>query len=199
MIAAIEDQIVARLGTAFQGRLKEVDHKPARLTDEELNRILTVAPAAYVAFLGWTRKDAPDFSALGTFGVYLIAAHAGGEIARRRGDDATIGAYEMIEIAAAQLEDWTPADGGGPIEVRACENLFGAAFERAGRTVYGLTLDVPMQVPDPAQVTDQLDDFLVLNADWDVPPHGNVARPPPAPPTGPTRADATDRVELPAP
>ena len=191
MIGAVEAEIVARLRTGFAGRLKEVDHKPARFDDEELQRILTMAPAAYVAFLGWTSGGL----ALGaSFGVYLVAANASGDRARRRGDEATIGAYEMAWIAARLLSRWVPPSAAGAIEVRSCENLFGTAFEKAGRTVYGLTLAVPLPLPE--ELTDEelgdLDPFVILNAQWDVPPLGNVGAPPPV-----LNPDAEDRVILP--
>jgi phage gp37-like protein len=197
MIGTIEDAIIARLTTAFAGRVREVDHKPAKLDAEELNRILTAAPAAYVALLGWQRQDRPEGTIALSYGIYLIAANASGERARRRGDAATIGAYEMAITAAATLERWVPAGAAGPIEVRSCENLFGAAFEKAGRTVYGLVLELPASLD---QVVGEAPpgDFITFNGDWDIPPFGDVAKPPPAPATGATAADAVTRVTLPA-
>lgn len=189
MIGAIEDEIVARLRTGFEGRLREVDSKPARFTAEELERILSAAPAAYVAFLGWTRNARAQ--RVGSFGVYLVAAHAAGERARRRGDDATIGAYEMSEIATGLLERWLPPSAAGAVTVTGAENLFAAAFEKLGRTVYGLALT--MLLPEGTTPKDgDLTPFVTFNAQWDVPPIGNVGSPPPAP-----NPDAEDRVLLP--
>jgi len=196
VIGTIEDAIIAQLTTTFAGRVREVDHKPAKLDADELMRILTQAPAAYVSFLGWQRTERAGNVMLGSWGVYLIAANASGERARRRGDAATIGAYEMAIAAAAALERWTPAGAAGPVQVMSCENLFGAAFEKAGRTVYGLVLDLPMAMDDV--VTAGLDNFITFNGDWDIPPFGDVAKPPPAPATGATAADAVTRVTLPA-
>jgi phage gp37-like protein len=198
VIGTIEDAIIAKLTTAFAGRVREVDHKPAKLDADELLRILTQAPAAYVAFLGWQRTDRPSGVTLGSWGVYLIAANASGERARRRGDANFIGAYEMAIAAAAALERWVPAGAAGPVQVMSCENLFGAAFEKAGRTVYGLVLDLPMALDD-VLTTGSLDNFITFNGDWDIPPFGDVAKPPPAPATGATAADAVTRVTLPAP
>lgn len=205
MIGALEDAILARLSAAFAGRVREVDHKPAKLDAEELNRILTQAPAAYVSMLGWQRGERPEGTIRLTWGVYLIAANASGERARRRGDQATIGAYEMAIMAAAALERWVPDGAAGPIEVRSCENLFGAAFEKAGRTVYGLVVDLPATLQDVLAVPgDGADgagpgDFITFHGDWDIPPFGDVARPPPAPPSGADAADAVTTVTLPAP
>jgi phage gp37-like protein len=197
MIGALEDAIICRLREAFDGRLKEVDHKPAKFDAEELLRILSQAPGIYVAFLGWQRTDRLPGSVKATFGVYLVAANASGERARRRGDEATIGAYEMAVVTAGTLDRWVPEGAAGPIEVQSCENLYATAFEKAGRTVYGLVCDVPVQIQDDWSTPASLDDFITFHADQDIPPFGNVATPPPAPTTGADRADAVLRVTLP--
>ena len=192
VIAAVEDEIIARLRASFGARLREIDHKPARLDAEELARVLSQAPAAYVAFLGFSRADRlPDGTVLAAYGVYLVAANAAGDQARRRGTPQAIGAYEMIGLASAALEDWTPASAAGPISVQSCENLFGAAFEKAGRSCYALPLAVPVELPASPDAAN-LADFVTFDVSWDVPPHGNVPRPPPSNPR-----DAGDRVTLP--
>jgi phage gp37-like protein len=203
VIAAVEEQLVARLRAAFQGRLREIDHKPARLDAEELSRILTQAPGAYVSFLGWrTEARLPERTVLAAWGVYLLAANAGGEAARRRGGPVDIGAYEMLAVATQALEGFEPAAAAGEASVGACESLFSAAFERAGRSCYGLVLDVPVEIlaPDPAALGALVGEFRIFDAAWDVPPLGNVPAPPnpdavPAVPA-PGR-DAHDRVNLP--
>jgi phage gp37-like protein len=209
MIGALEDAIICRLQEAFQGRVREVDHKPAKFDADELLRILSQAPAIYVAFLGWQRSARLPGSVNTTYGVYLVAANASGERARRRGDEATIGAYEMAVFTAATLDRWVPEGAAGPIEVQSCENLYASAFEKAGRTVYGLVCDVPVQIQDGWGVAQNdgsdatgappatLDDFITFHADQDIPPFGNVATPPPAPTSGANRADAVVRVTLP--
>jgi len=197
MIGALEDAIICRLKEAFDGRLKEVDHKPAKFDAEELLRVLSNAPAIYVAFLGFQRTERPPGSVRATYGAYMVAANASGERARRRGDEATIGAYEMAVLAAATLERWVPEGAAGPIEVQSCENLYATAFEKAGRTVYGLVCDVPVQIQDDWDVPTTLDHFITFHADQDIPPFGNVAKPPPAPEAGANRADAVVRVTLP--
>ncbi len=210
MIGALEDAIICRLREAFDGRVKEVDHKPARFDAEELQRVLSNAPGIYVAFLGWQRVERPPGCVRATFGAYIVAANASGEVARRRGDQVTIGAYEMAILTAATLERWLPAGAAAPIEVQSCENLYATAFEKAGRTVYGLVCDVPVQIQDAwgvpqidagdgsaAAPPGFLDNFVTFHADQDIPPFGNVATPPPAPTTGASRADAVVRVTLP--
>lgn len=199
MIGALEDAIIAKLKVAFANRLKEIDHRPAKFDADELLRILTMAPAIYVAFLGWQRSERPPGSVITTFGVYLVAKNASGESARRRGDEATIGAYEMAGVTAATLERWVAAGAAGPLEVKSCENLYATAFEKNGLTVYGLVCDVPMQIQDDWDVPTTLDNFITFHADQDIPPFGNVATPPPAPTSGADRADAVLRVTLPTP
>jgi phage gp37-like protein len=214
VIGALEDAIICRLKEAFQNRVREVDHKPAKFDADELLRILSQAPAIYVAFLGFQRTERPPSSVRATYGAYMVAANASGERARRRGDEATIGAYEMAVLTAATLERWVPEGAAGPMEVQSCENLYATAFEKAGRTVYGLVCDVPVQIQDgwgvpvldnaaPGAGTDAdappsfLDNFITFHADQDIPPFGNVATPPPAPEAGANRADAVLRVTLP--
>lgn len=197
MIAGIEDAMLARLRDTFGARLRDIDHKPAKLDEAELNRMLTQAPGAYLAFLGFERRERPQRSVDCAWGLYLVAANASGERARRRGDTTAIGGYEMTIAAAAVLEGFIPEGASGPIEIRSAENLFGDAFEKAGRTVYGLVLSLPATLPDGFDPT-TLDNFLTFAGDWDIPSFGNVARPPPAPASGATKADAADLVTLPA-
>jgi phage gp37-like protein len=191
MIAAVEDALLARLAEAFQGRLRAIDHVPARLDEAELARVLSLAPAAYTAFLGFQRRERPDRTVDATWGVYLLAANASGERARRRGDATAIGGYEMALLATAALEGWRPPEAAGPVEVLSCENLFSPAFEKLGRTVYGLAIELPMELPEGVE-DPRLGLFETFHADWDVPPHGNVA--PPLPADAP---DAADTVSLP--
>jgi phage gp37-like protein len=192
MIGAIEDALLARLAQAFQNRLRAIDHVPARLDEAELARVLSLAPAAYAAFLGFQRRERPDRTVDASWGVYLLAANASGERARRRGDGSAIGAYEMALLATAALEGWRPPDAAGPIEVVSCENLFSPAFEKLGRTVYGLALDLPLELPDDAVPDPTLGLFERFDASWDIPPHGNVTPPPPSP-----DRDAGDHIVLP--
>ena len=192
-IAALEDALVARLATAFAGRVREVDHKPDRLDADELARVLSMAPAAYVAFLGLRRRDRPDGTWDATFGVYLVAQNASGERARRRGDPATIGGYEMVQVAIAALDTWAPPEAAGEVEVTQAEQLQADAFEKLGRTVYGLVAEVALEMPRGA-APDSLSPFVTVDVAWDIPPHGNVA-PPPPPPADAAR-DAGDRITL---
>lgn len=196
-IAIAEDAIVAQLRSTFGARVKEVDHRPEKLDAQQLERMLSMAPALYVAFLTLAPRTAPADSWNAQFGIYVVAANASGEAARRRGDQATIGAYEMAEVALRTLNDWAPAWAAGAIEVTSVEVLDADAFDRAGRTVHGLVLQVPIRFPrgvDPALLTP----FVTFDASWDVPPHGNVDRDPmPPPDSGTGAADARDRVLLP--
>lgn len=192
-IAALEDAFVARLAASFAGRVREVDHKPDRLDADELARVLSMAPAAYVALLGLRRRDRPDGTWDATWGVYLVAQNASGERARRRGDAATIGGYEMMQVAIAALDGWAPAEAAGEVEITQAEQLQADAFEKLGRTVYGLVAEVAIEMPRGV-APDGLAPFVTFDATWDIPPHGNVAAPPP-PPADAAR-DAGDRITL---
>jgi phage gp37-like protein len=215
-IAAIEDEILARLRAAFRGRLREIDHKPAKLDAGELARVLSQAPGAYIAFLGWRPAERlPEGVVVASWGVYLLAANAAGDQARRRGAPGAIGAYEMVCVAAGALDDWEPASAAGKIGITACENLAAEAFEKAGRSCYGLAIEMPVEIareygvaapaggPGSAdELVDPLANFLIFDAAWDVPPAGNVP-PPPNPAAVPAvpapNRDAHDRMHLPPP
>lgn len=189
-IAAIENHLVAQLRALFGDRVREVESGPAQLSEGELERILRVAPAVYVAFLAGRREVGPGIKMVGSWGVYAVAANAAGEQARRHGDARTIGAYDLVELAAAQLDQHVVPDVG-TAEVREITNLFSAAFVRHGRSVYAVVLDLPMTLPagvDPSTLAD----FATFHANWDVPAHGNVDPPLPAD----ADADATDNVTL---
>jgi phage gp37-like protein len=211
-IAEIEDQVLARLRGAFRGRLREIDHKPAKLDATELARVLSQAPGAYVSFLGWRPSERmPEGVVIATWGIYLLAANAGGEQARRRGNPGTpgvIGAYEMVTVAMGALDGWEPASAAGEIGITACENLAAEAFEKAGRSCYGLAIEMPMAIQreygvlEGGELVDPLGDFLIFDAAWDLPPAGNVPSPPNPtnPPAVPApNRDAHDRVHLPPP
>ena len=175
----MEDALVLNLREAFGQRVREVDHKPDRLDVDELSRILSMAPAIYVAFLGMPRKGTPQGVWIANFGIYCLAQNAAGERARRRGDGVTIGAYEMAELVVRHLDGWAPEMAAGEVEATSIENLYAPAFEKAGRTLYAVTLEIPLVLPrglDPAT----LEPFVTLDVSWDVPPLGNVSAPPAA-------------------
>jgi hypothetical protein len=196
-IAEAEDGIVARLRETFGARVKEVEHRPEPLDVAQLQHMLSMAPALYVAFLSLAPRTQPDGTWDARFGIYVSASNAAGEAARRRGDPATIGAYELSEYSIRALHDWAPDWAAGAVQVTHAEVLAAAAFEKMGRTVHGVVLQVPIVFPrgvDPALLTP----FQTFDASWDVPEHGNVQREPmPPPDAGTGAADARDRVLLP--
>jgi phage gp37-like protein len=143
VIAEVEDQIIEQLRATFGATLREVDHKPAKLDAEELARVLSLAPAAYVSFLGFRAGEKlPERTMEAAYGVYLVAQNAAGEQARRRGDTRLIGAYEMAELAFVALDGWAPASAASTIAIQSCENLFAAALEPIRKGVESPESDV---------------------------------------------------------
>jgi len=191
ILSAVEDEIVRRLRAAFGGRVRAVDHKPARLDEEELARVLTLAPGVFVAFLDWARDERLRETVSARWGVYLLAANAAGEPARRRGDQVEIGGYEMCVLASAALDHWIAPSSAGAAEVQGCESLFSPAFDRAGRSCFALTLSVPVPLPQWDVAAAEPGLFITFDAAWDIPPHGDVAFSPA------NNRDARDRVVLP--
>ncbi|HEY4254583.1 MAG TPA: phage protein Gp37 [Roseomonas sp.] len=201
-IAAVEDQIIARLATAFDGRLCAVEHRPAGIDNGAVVRSLLRAPGICVTFLGWQASARADAAVTASWTIYLIATNASGEAARRRGDAATIGAYEMLEVTARSLDRWLPAAAAGAASVLRADMLDPASLHLAldvaspvstGRSAYLLTLAVPLLLTGPdAGPPLSVDPFVTFHADWDVPVFGNVT--PPLPAAAP---DAADTVTLP--
>jgi phage gp37-like protein len=167
-LGTVEDFLVTTLTAAFGATVKKIDTSPARLDDAELGRILHVAPGLFVSFLGGQRDDAlPACAIMSRWGVYVVAANAAGETARRRGDGVTIGAFDMITRAVATLER-AVVPGIGTLILRDTDNLAGAAFASQGRTVYGLVFTVPLSLAYGADALAPLPPFQTFEATWDL-------------------------------
>jgi phage gp37-like protein len=190
-LAAVEQDLVTTLRAAAGAVVREVSGIPAQPDEPSMRRVLAQAPGLYVAFLGGERRPGPGVQIDSRWGVYAIAANAAGSAAQRQGTASAIGAYDLVELAIATL-DRHVVDGVGALELEQVGNLASDAFLDAGRTVYGLTFSLPMQLPGEIDASG-LDDFETFHANWDVPAHGNVEPPLPADAT----ADATDHVPIP--
>lgn len=181
-IAALEDYLVSRIKTAFNGRLRAVESLPADWDGDTFKRLLRQAPGAYVVFGGGPlKRSTPGACINAQVSVIAVTTHASGELARRRGDSREIGAYEILEIVVPLLHDHVIADVGA-LALIGVENLFASDLERQGAAVYGATFSVPFEFDrsiDPAM----LDDFLVFHGDYDIVPADGMI-------------DATDHVEL---
>lgn len=198
MIGSIEQAILDRLQAAADagtlgyawGALASYGGE----LDEDVPTLLTRGrfPAAWAVFAGDRRRDHPKGEVRETRFSLIVAARAGrNEAERRRGAADRVGAYQLVEDARALLAGQTLGLDIEPITVAGVRTLFNGASKSQRLAVYALDLVTGYLAEAPVDV-DVLDDFTTFHADWDIPPHGNVAAPLPA-----EEADATDTITLP--
>lgn len=164
MIADIEDRILEIAETALTDKVRVYASLPGGWTLDMLERALQTAPGIYTTFAGSTRKQEGVHD--GRFTVYTVTKGAD-ESARRRGTPRVIGAYEMVERLAADLDESAVTDIGTLI-VNGIDNLFRDAMFDLGGTVYGIQLTLPNMPFEYALDLAGLDDFVTFDARYDL-------------------------------
>lgn len=164
VIATVEDAIVERaksaLGFPAAPVVKQVETLPGGWTLDALKRALQMAPGVHVAFLGGQQQTSGGYIH-GRFAAYAVTKGAQEED-RRRGNPRVIGAYDIVERLATQLDE-LPVLDVGTLFVRGVENVFSEAMFELGGTVYALTLELP-NLPWPAKDTSMLAPFVTFDA-----------------------------------
>lgn len=185
-IATIEQYFINTVKARFAGRLKDVDSLPAAWDDKTFDRILRSTPGVFVVFAGGPRL--PEFQDAvvvdGSWSFFVVTTHASGELARRRGDNREIGAYECIEILAPLFHNAIVPGAAGPMELADIANLFDDQLERKGAALYSVSFQMPTPIADDDAPPPVLDDFLVFDDTIDLAPADGAA-------------EASDHVELP--
>jgi len=183
--------MLERLKELLGDHVRTFDTLPAGFGADELKNRLRTAPGLFVAFLGGPRRGGTSTVITATFAVFALTAQPI-EAQRRQGDARTIGAYEMISIAAAAL-DGHVIKGVGTLTLSQVANLYAAELEAIGVALYSASFEIPLALKlpeDPAALAD----FLKIFVQWDVPPaqpHGDPL------PADPRSVDATDDIRLP--
>ena len=184
-IAAIEDYLVAQVKAAFDGRLKAVESLPADWDNDTFKRLLRQTPGVFVVFGGGQRdsSETDDGRVViqGKWGLIAATTHASGELARRRGDNREIGAYEIVERLCDLFEGHDVPDQGA-LSFVGIENLFTGDLEKQGAAIYGVEFTLPMYVT-AGQSGVSLDNFVTFHADFDTAPQDG-------------QIDAADTVQL---
>lgn len=170
-IGDIEDALLARVRDRFGPTLRQVDAIPASWDDEMIRRFLISAPGVFLSW-GLDRGDnttdaTAEVNSLWQFTI--ITAHEGKEATRRRGDARAIGAYEIVERLIPLIHGYTPA-GESALMFASADNLFSAANERNGLTVYGVLFSMPMTMSAVDEEPSDLEPFLRFHADWNQAP-----------------------------
>lgn len=168
-IASVELHLVEAIKARFGGRLKGVESLPSDWDNKVVDRMLVLAPGAFVVFAGGP-AIAGTREITGRWVVVAVTAHAGPEKAKRHGDAREIGAYEIIETVVPLLHD-RKIPGAGTLRFVDMANLFNSVDESRGLAIYGAGFDLPMEMeaatPDGA---DPLDAFITFHAEHDLAP-----------------------------
>lgn len=168
MLGDLESELIALLkGSELGARLRVVDQLPDVPDKDVLTRWGVDAPAAYVVAMDGSLTDAV---ATAPFVVVLVARNARGAGASRQGDARTIGLYEMLEEAIAELH-------GGQTD-SASWSVTGYQFlqnEAARDKGLQVALVATQSNCDPPQRGGlNLADFTVFHGDIDIEPNSST-------------------------
>lgn len=168
-IASVEQHLVDAIKTRFGARLKGVESLPSDWDSKVVDRMMVLAPCAFVVFAGGPALAGTNEIA-GRWIVVAVTAHKGSEVARRRGDAREIGAYEIIETVVPLLHDMTIV-GTGTLRFVDMANLFNQVDESRGLAIYGAGFDLPMGMEAATDDgADPLDAFITFHAEHDLAP-----------------------------
>ena len=172
-ITVTEDAIIAAGNAALQGKVREMEALPGRMSLRVLQTIAALAPAVYVAYLGGrTRGAAQDgVSHAAVFAVYIVVDHADSKT-RGRGDARQIGAYDILNVLLPMLNNFTIKDVG-TMQFKGIENLFSVELDKQGVLIYAATFEVPMSFEYLADET-ALSGFITYSAIHAISPDPDV-------------------------
>ncbi|WP_181297026.1 phage protein Gp37 [Pseudomonas sp. Q2-TVG4-2] len=164
MLGDLETQLVDLLkGSELGLRLKVVDSLPDTPDSDLVKRWGLDAPAAYVVAADGTLSQA---IATPQFVVVLVARNARGHQAARRGDGKTVGLYQMLDAAIAELHGGQTADASW--QVTRYQFLHDSQFRDQGLQIALLQIQADTDPPQKDAVN--LGEFLEFHSDFDISP-----------------------------
>ena len=173
LIAQAEDALLTAVDAALPGVLRQMASIPGGWTLERLQQALQFAPGVYVAFVGGKPADGDWMMNLhGRFELYAVTKEPIEQFRRRGGPGLQIGAYDIIEALAPAIHGML-FPGFGTAKITDVRNLFNEPARSMGGTVYGLALDLPINIDKTTPPN--LGDFLHFRADYDIPPFDTAA------------------------
>lgn len=196
MIGEIELAILARVRAASDqnalGYRLPTIASYAGETDDDLATRIKAFPAVWVHYAGssFSERGGGQHQAESTFAVIAASKNAGGEEARRHGDQRKPGAYRIALDCLGLLAGQTLGLDIQPFKPRRIVSIGGRKLAQKQIAPYMLELRVLHGFP-AVRLAGGIADFATFHADWDLPPIGNVTPPLPA-----ANADASDTVEL---
>lgn len=165
----ILDQIKSVLMIPGSAKIREAATLPGSWSYALLKLVLQKAPGIYVSFIGGRNSKQANTAMIdGRFAVYAVSKEADEET-RRRGNARVIGAYDMIEICAAQLHNLV-VPNIGTLKLQDIDNLFGEAMYDLGGTVYAASFNLEkMEFELPLNEAD-LNAFVTFHAEHSIAP-----------------------------
>ncbi len=173
-IAAIENIMIDRIKTHFDGRLKAVESVPIDFDVTEFKRILRLAPGVFICFgFGPAIPGGQAPMIQGRWVMIAVTTNAGGELNRRHGSKVEIGAYEIMQRLIPLMHGFTVEDVG-TLTFSDSNNLFTGELEKEGAAAYAAIFTMPMAFELSTLEQSSLDDFIRFNFDLDVAPTDGV-------------------------
>jgi len=198
MIGAVENAILARIQAAQKaGALGYTIRSLASYAgefDDDLATVVRQFPAVWVTFKGLGRAEeiGHAWKVPATFTVFVAAQNRRNEKAGRHGAAGEVGSYQMVEDLRALLSGQRLGLVIAALQPGPVAALYNGKTRGALASVYACDFTTGWLDEFAGDVADaDLDDFATFHADWDIPPHNDVAGPLPA-----DAPDASDTVIL---
>ena len=185
MITAVEQAILERVGTEFEGRLKSVQTHPGAWDSATIQRMVVNAPGVWLAFAGGRDADEYFPTIRARWNCYIVT-EAAIRAARTRGDARAIGAYEIMQLLVPMLDGWAPLEAQAQLkhklQLAEISNRFSFEHDRRGLCVYEVSFVHDLDLTYAADGS-ELDEFLSFGAEYGSAPDAD--------------ADATDDITFP--
>jgi len=189
ILAELEDAIIKRLTDATAGgrlgyTLTVGSYAGEFDSEEDLDQARVKFPCALVLLerVGEGRETSTGQSVPLGYTIFVAAQNRRGERARRRGAVGAVGSYQIAWDVRTLLKGQMLGfdDQIQPITPGAITSILNGAVNRRAVSVYACRFaTIWFEDLSPVQ-DDDLGEFLILDAAWDIPPLGNVTPPLPA-------------------
>jgi len=187
MIGAIEQAIVDRI-TAANGSAGALGYGLRKIAsygnelDVNINSLVRQFPAAWVTFGGEGRprqRGGKVWIHEPVFAVVVAAKNRRNEEAARRGAGGKPGSYQIAEDIRGLLVGQTLGLAIDPLAPGRIRSLANRAMQGASASIYAVELHTAYE-SEQAAPAENIGSFTTFHVDYDIPPIGNAAPPPPA-------------------
>ena len=176
MITAVEQAILDRIASEFEGRLKSVQTHPGAWDGATIQRMAVHAPGIWLGFAGG-RDGGEYFPALKARWNCYIVTEAVSRAARTRGDARAIGAYEIMQLLVPMLDGWAPLEAQAEpkhrLQLAEIANRFSFEHDKRGLSVYEVGFVHSLDLTYAADGS-ELDEFLTFGAEYSSAPEAEA-------------------------